>query len=127
MSTSYKLLERYFTQNETLNDYVSRLLPEVFIELPDDPPSFVSFLNTTIVAYHPTSDTPEPVFDYFEPTITHADVRKRILVQYSCSRCPPQLVKKAQTKLLRTKQRENILTLGFRFVMHSQIEPRHYD
>lgn len=98
MATSYKLLERYFTQIETLNDYASRLLPDVFIELPDDPPSFVSFLNTTIVACHPTSNTPEPIFDWFEPTITLADVRKNILVQHLYSRIVTTARQKGSTE-----------------------------
>ncbi|KAG9006699.1 hypothetical protein FRB93_008431 [Tulasnella sp. JGI-2019a] len=97
MMTSHKLLNKYYTQVDTIHDYLSRLVPEVFIELPDDPPSFAIFHSTCLVACCPATDAPEPTFDFYEPTQTQSE-----------------LIKKAQFKLLKARQRTNVLNLGFR-------------
>ncbi|KAG8870325.1 hypothetical protein FRB97_009861 [Tulasnella sp. 331] len=94
---SHKLLDKYYTEIDTILVYFERIVPEVFLELPDDSPSFVSFLSTILVACRPETDIPGPIFNFYESTQTQSE-----------------LIKKAQFKLLKARQRNNVLNLGFR-------------
>ncbi|KAG8895239.1 hypothetical protein FRC01_012486, partial [Tulasnella sp. 417] len=95
--TTYNLLSRTYHAVDTLGDYADRLVPEIFVELPDDPPEFVTFLNNWIIAREkPTTDS-EPTFNHYEPSLSQVE-----------------LIRRAQFKLLQTRDRANILCLGNR-------------
>lgn len=121
--SSHKLLDKYYTEIDTVLAYLERLVPEVFLELPDDPPSFVSFLSTCLVACHPATVTPEPVFDFYESTQTQSEVSSWVFyLRLSLTCLFWQLIKKAQFKLLKARQRNNVLNLGFRLVRRDILE-----
>ncbi|KAG8948061.1 hypothetical protein FRC04_010103 [Tulasnella sp. 424] len=95
--TTYNLLSHTYYAVDTLGDYADQLIPEIFVELPDDPPEFVAFLNNWIIARgKPTTDA-EPRFNYYEPGLSQSE-----------------LIRRAQFKLLQSRDRTNVLCLGTR-------------
>lgn len=70
--TTHRLLTQYYNQILTLNECASSLVPDVFVELPDDTPSFVSFLNSCLVTQREAAEA-ELTFDYYEATQTQSE------------------------------------------------------
>lgn len=95
--TTYNLLSRTYYAVDTLGDYADRLIPEIFVELPDDPPEFTAFLNNWIIARAKPPTDVEPTFTYYEPNLSQVE-----------------LIRRAQFKLLQSRDRTNILCLGSR-------------
>ncbi|KAG8892151.1 hypothetical protein FRC00_012567, partial [Tulasnella sp. 408] len=71
--TTYNLLSRTYFAVDTLGDYADRLIPEIFVELPDDPPEFTAFLNNWIIARGKPPTDVEPTFTYYEPNLSQVE------------------------------------------------------
>ncbi|KAG8985587.1 hypothetical protein FRB90_004611, partial [Tulasnella sp. 427] len=95
--TPYNLLSRVYRVVDTLGNYVDQLVPEIFVELPDDPPYFVAVLNSWIICLSKSAAEIEPKFKYFKPSITQSE-----------------LIKRVQYKMLKLPDRSNVLCLGNR-------------
>ncbi|KAG8983583.1 hypothetical protein FRB90_005901, partial [Tulasnella sp. 427] len=95
--TPYNLLSRVYRVVDTLGNYADQLVPEIFVELPDDPPDFAAVLNSWIICLSRSVAEIEPKFKYFKPGITQSE-----------------LIKRVQYKLLKLPDRSNVLCQGNR-------------
>ena len=77
--------------------------------------SYTCLLNTTYVA---SSQPPNKVFGYFPPTFDMYEVGEGVSVvsQFLLLIYYTQIIDQAQTRLFRSKNTQNILTLGYRLV-----------
>lgn len=113
---THKLLASTYQLVDTLGNYASTLVADAFVELPDDPEPFTALLNTCLVARQQLPSDSEVVFDYYEPTQSQSEVSPCVTSCLGLADFVRKLITRAQLKLLKARDRYNVLNLGFRLV-----------
>jgi hypothetical protein len=111
------ILESYYPSVIDMRTYLnclfqSSILDHVQISSPDSP-SYTCLLNTTYVA---SSQPPNKSFAYFPPNFDMREVGKVFAHISILINDDTQIIDQAQTRLFRSKNTQNVLTLGYRLV-----------
>ena len=111
------ILKSYYSSVIDIRTYINCLFQSSNLDRPQisspDSPSYTCLLNTAYVA---SSQPPNKYFAYFPPTF---DMREVGMVPAHISiliNDDTQIIDQAQTRLFKSKNTQNILTLGYRLV-----------
>ena len=113
------ILKSYYLSVIDLRTYLNVLiqssnLDHVQISSPESS-SYTCLLNTAYVA---SSQPPNKAFAYLPPSFDMCEVGKVLALYLILLNDATQIIDQAQTRLFRSKNTQNVLTLGYRLVRH---------